>query len=69
MKPENQNIEYKEIWKDEYLKALVAFANSEGGKLILGINDNKEIVGLKSVSKLMEDIPNKINNILGFTPN
>lgn len=68
MKPENQNIEYKEIWKDEYLKALVAFANSEGGKLILGVNDNKEIVGLKSVSKLMEDIPNKINNILGFTP-
>ena len=50
----------------EYLKVLAAFANSGGGKLVLGINDKREICGLSHVSKLMENIPNKINNILGI---
>ena len=66
VRPEDQHIEYKEIWKDEYLKVLAAFANSGGGKLVLGINDKREICGFSHVSKLMEDIPNKINNILGI---
>jgi len=29
--PENQNIEYKQIWKDDYFKQISAFANSDGG--------------------------------------
>lgn len=29
---ENQNIEYKQIWKDEYLKWIAGFANALGGK-------------------------------------
>ncbi len=28
---ESQNIEWKEIWKDEYLKWICGFANAEGG--------------------------------------
>ncbi|MDG6250511.1 helix-turn-helix domain-containing protein [Methanocalculus sp.] len=28
---ESQNIEFKESWKDEYLKTLCAFANTNGG--------------------------------------
>ncbi len=36
---ENQHIEFKEIWKDEYIKTLAAFANTAGGKLIVGKND------------------------------
>ena len=30
---ENQNIEYKESWHDEYLKWLCGFANAQGGIL------------------------------------
>jgi ATP-dependent DNA helicase RecG len=33
--PENQNIEWKESWKDEYLKWICGFANDNGGKLSL----------------------------------
>lgn len=32
---------------DKIMKEVVAFANSEGGKLILGVADNKELIGLK----------------------
>ena len=63
---ENQNVEFKAIWKDEYLKWICGFANAKGGKLFIGVNDNAEAIGLKNYSKLLEDLPNKINNILGL---
>ena len=32
---ENQNIEWKSKWRDEYLEWICAFANTDGGKFIL----------------------------------
>lgn len=63
---ENQNIEWKENWKDEYLKWICGFANASGGSIIIGKNDNGEIVELKNPKKLLEDIPNKVRDILGI---
>lgn len=65
---ENQNIEWKESWRDEYLKTLSAFASFDGGTLYIGINDNGNAVGLKNIKKLLEDLPNKIINRLGIIP-
>ena len=64
--PESQNIEWKESWKDEYLKWICGFANAKGGKIIIGKNDNGEIVGVNKAKRLMEDIPNKIQTQLGI---
>jgi len=64
--PENQNIEWKESWRDEYLKWICGFANAKGGKLIIGIDDDGKIVGVENYKRLMEDIPNKIQNHLGI---
>jgi ATP-dependent DNA helicase RecG len=64
--PEQQNIEYKSIWKDEYLKWICGFANAQGGTLYIGKDDNGEVVGVKDSKKLMEDLPNKITTILGI---
>jgi len=61
---ENQNIEYKESWRDEYLKWVCGFANANGGKIYIGKNDRGEVVGVKDYKKLMEDIPNKIHDII-----
>jgi ATP-dependent DNA helicase RecG len=36
---ESQNTEFKSSWRDEYLKVICAFANADGGKLIIGIDD------------------------------
>jgi ATP-dependent DNA helicase RecG len=63
---EQHNIEWKETWKNEYLKWICGSANAHGGKLIIGKNDNGEIVGVENHNKLLEEIPNKIQNHLGI---
>lgn len=66
MLSESQNIEYKESWRDEYLKWICGFANAQGGRIFIGVNDEKQVIGLPDAKKLMEDIPNKIVNYLGI---
>ena len=66
MLSENQNIEYKESWNDKYLQWICGFANAQGGRIYIGVNDDKEIIGVHDSKKLMEDIPNKITNFLGI---
>lgn len=63
---ENQNIEFKQSWHDEYLKWISGFANASGGKIYLGIDDKGDVTGLEDAPKMMEDIPNKIVNYLGI---
>ena len=66
MNNENQNIEYKESWRDEYVKWLCGFANAQGGKLYIGINDKGAVCGVENAHKLSEDIPNKVVAFLGI---
>jgi ATP-dependent DNA helicase RecG len=63
---ENQNIEWKESWRDEYLKWICGFANAQGGKIYIGKSDKGEVVGIDNAKKLLEDIPNKVRDILGI---
>ena len=63
---EQQNIEYKSVWKDEYLKWICGFANANGGTLYIGKDDSGAIVGVNNAKKLLEDLPNKITTILGI---
>jgi ATP-dependent DNA helicase RecG len=69
MNQENQNIEWKESWRDEYLKWICGFANAQGGKIYIGKTDKGEIIDLKDAPKLLEDIPNKVRDILGILVN
>ena len=63
---ESQNVEYKQSWRDEYLKWICGFANAQGGTLFIGLNDNGEVCGVEDAKRLMEDIPNKVCDILGI---
>lgn len=63
---ESQNIEYKESWNDKYLEWVCGFANAQGGRLFIGVNDAHEVIGAKDSKRLMEDIPNKIVTHLGI---
>ena len=65
---EQQNIEFKSQWTDNILKTVCAFANTNGGTIYIGIDDNGNPVELKNIKKLMEDIPNKIKNTIGIVP-
>jgi ATP-dependent DNA helicase RecG len=66
---ENQNVEWKSVWKDEYLAWICGFANAQGGKLYIGLDNEGTPIGLKDSRRLLEDIPNKINNAMGITVN
>ena len=65
---ESQTIEYKQTWRNDCLKAVSAFANSDGGVLIIGLDDRGKPSGLKNINRLLEDIPNTIRNKLGIIP-
>lgn len=65
---ENKEIEYKrELPKhsDKYMKSVIAFANSYGGKIIFGVEDKtREIVGVEEEKafQIMDSIANAISD-------
>ncbi len=63
---ENQNTEYKESWRDEYIKWICGFTNATGGKMYIGIDDKGNLKGISDAKKLSEDLPNKVKDILGI---
>ena len=62
---ESQSTEWKWSWQDEYLKWLCGYANTDGGSIYIGVNDDGYIVGAKDSKRLLEGLPNKINDKLG----
>jgi ATP-dependent DNA helicase RecG len=64
---ESQNVEYKSSWHDDHLKVICGFANTQGGCIRIGTDDDGKPVGVKNSKKLMEDIPNKIKSTMGIS--
>ncbi|MFZ4402359.1 MAG: helix-turn-helix domain-containing protein [Bacteroidales bacterium] len=58
---ENQYIEFKSNFNDTVIETLVAFANSKGGRVLLGVNDDGSIN--KNFSYGKETFQNWINEI------
>ena len=65
---ESQTLEFKRQWTDRALEDLAAFANTEGGALLLGIRDDGEIVGARADDPELQRIANLIAAHLGTTP-
>lgn len=63
---EHQHLEWKETWRDEFMRWICGFANSDGGTLHIGRNDQGIVIGLRDAAKLLEDLPNKIRDLLGI---
>ena len=69
MRGEDQNIEYKQSWRDEYLKWICGFANASGGRMLIGVADDKkgnEVVGVADWKSLLENIPNLMRDTMGM---
>jgi ATP-dependent DNA helicase RecG len=56
---EGYNLEFKESFTDGIKRDICAFANTEGGFILLGVNDENKIVGIKDSN----DVRSKIQNI------
>jgi ATP-dependent DNA helicase RecG len=65
---ESHNTEWKQTWRDEYMKTLCGFANAGGGVLEIGRRDDGAIIGVENPQKLLEDLPNKIRSAMGIIP-
>jgi len=61
---ENLTCEFKSSFNVETIETLVAFANSEGGSVLIGVNNKGEIVGAELQK---ETIQNWINEIKSKT--
>ena len=65
---ESKNVEYKVILPDKsekYMKTIVAFANTQGGKLIVGVDDKThEAVGVENdiLFEVMDRISNAVSD-------
>lgn len=63
---ESLTLEFKTSFQKEVISSVVAFANAKGGKILIGVNDDGEIVG---VNLQQESLQNWINQIkLSTTP-
>ena len=52
--PEDQNIEWKENWRDDYLKWICGFANAQGGRIFIGLDDSGNVVGVADYARLLD---------------
>ncbi len=65
---ENKNLEYKETVTNSFLKTVSAFANYGDGKVVFGINDNGETIGISNPDNACLIIENKINDSIKPKP-
>lgn len=66
--PESQKVEWKRQWTERALEDLAAFANTDGGIVLVGISEDGEVVGVKADDQELQRIANGIAAHLGITP-
>ncbi|MDL2301500.1 putative DNA binding domain-containing protein [Lachnospiraceae bacterium OttesenSCG-928-D06] len=68
MQGESKNVEFKvELPKksEKYMKSVIAFSNTSGGKIVIGVNDvTGQIIGVdeKEVFRIMDSIANAVSD-------
>ena len=59
-KGEGESVEFKSSFNKSVIETLVGFANTKGGKIVIGVSDKKEILGVsigeESVQKWINEI-------------
>jgi ATP-dependent DNA helicase RecG len=59
---ESETVELKEFYTPDFKKEIVAFANTNGGTIYIGVQDNGEIVGLDNADFVMQQISNSLRD-------
>ncbi len=61
---ENKVIEFKREYTEDIKYAVVAFANTEGGKIYIGIRDDGSVLGVQDTDATMLRITNMIRDVI-----
>ena len=61
---ESETVELKEIVTDDLKKEIIAFANCDGGKIYIGVNDEGEAVGLNDADRTALQISNMVKDAI-----
>lgn len=59
---ENKTTEFKREYMDDIKYAVVAFVNTDGGKIYIGINDNGSVQGIENTDETMLRVTNMIRD-------
>ena len=60
IKIEDKYTEFKEEFSESTLKTICAFANTEGGKVFIGIRDDGSVKGVDIDNKKLREITERI---------
>ena len=59
---ENLNLEYKREYTDQIRKAVIAFANTDGGAVLVGVDDDGTVRGVDDVDGTRVRVGNLIRD-------
>jgi ATP-dependent DNA helicase RecG len=65
---EGEEVEFKRQWTDQALEDLAAFANTRGGTLFVGVDDEGQVVGVNDAEGEIQRIANTVVSRLGLAP-
>ena len=57
---ENQTVEFKTNFNDSVIESLVAFSNTSGGKVLMGVADNGKVTGINLGKESIQQLLNEI---------
>lgn len=58
---ENTTTEFKENFDQEVIETAAAFANTDGGTILIGVSDRREIRGITVGKETLRDVSNRIS--------
>ena len=63
-KKENSRCEFKKSFNNESIESIVAFSNSTGGTVLIGVSDSGAIVGTEALVVIHHRLQHTCNSIL-----
>ncbi len=59
---ESEVVELKEIYTPDLKKEIISFANTNGGTILIGVQDNGNIIGIDNADFVIQQIANSIRD-------
>jgi ATP-dependent DNA helicase RecG len=65
---ENEMLDFKRTWHKGVLETIAAFANTRGGRVLIGVEDDGRVIGFAATDQDFQKIVNEIVTVLSLHP-